>query len=174
MQVIQNAASSFAEHPWYGVRTKSNHEKVASTVLKGKGYQQYLPVYRSRKRWSDRVVETELPLFPGYVFCRFDPKERLPVITTPGVVSIVGFGNDPAPIADSEIQAVQGILASGLSAQPCGFLREGQRIRVIRGSLEGLEGILLKKKNEWRMVVSISMLQRSISVEIDREWITTL
>ncbi len=172
MPGLENVHSLSAQHPWYGVRTKSNHEKVASSVLQGKGYQQYLPVYRSRKRWSDRIVETEMPLFPGYVFCRFDAKQRLPVISTPGVVAIVGFGSDPAPIADTEIEAIQAILASGLSAQPCDFLREGQRIRVARGSLEGLEGILLKKKSEWRMVVSISMLQRSISVEIDREWIT--
>ena len=160
--------------PWYGIRTKSNHEKLAAGVLQSKGYEQYLPVYRSRRRWSDRVVESDQPLFPGYVFCRFDAKKRLPIVSTPGVVSVVGFGAEPAPISDSEIEAVQTVLHSGLAAEPCPFLREGQRIRVNRGSLEGLEGILLKKKTDWRMVVSVTMLQRSVSVEIDREWITTI
>lgn len=163
-----------APFPWYGVRTRSNCERLAAVGLENKGYQQYLPAYRNRRRWSDRVVETEQPLFPGYVFCRFDARKRLPVVTTPGVVSVVGFGNEPAPIEDSEIEAVQTILRSGLAAEPCPFLREGQRIRINRGSLENLEGILLKKKSEWRMIVSVSMLQRSISVEIDREWITTI
>lgn len=157
--------------PWYGIRTKPKHERVAASSLASKGYEQYLPVYRSRRRWSDRVVEMDQPLFPGYVFCRFDAKRRLPIISTPAVVSVVGFGPEPAPIADSEISAIQAVLRSGLAVEPCPFLREGQRIRVNRGSLEGLEGILLKKKSEWRMVVSVVMLQRSVSVEIDREWI---
>jgi transcription antitermination factor NusG len=162
-------------HPWYGIRTRSNHERVAATGLEGKGFQQYLPVYRSRRRWSDRVIEAEKPLFPGYVFCRFDAKKRLPVITTPGVVSVIGFGSEPTPIAECEIEAVQAILNSGLAAEPFPFLREGHRVRVMRGSLDGLEGILVNnKKSEWRVVVSVTMLQRSVSVEIDRDWITSL
>ncbi len=160
--------------PWFGVHTRSNHEKVTATVLSYKGYDYYLPTYKSKKRWSDRVVESDRPLFPGYVFCRFDPKLRLPILTTPGVVSVVGFGNEPAPIEDMEIEAVQAVLRSGLHAEPCAFLREGQRIRVIQGSLTGLEGLLVRKKSEWRMVVSVAMLQRSISVEIDREWIEAI
>ena len=168
------AEGDLLTHPWYAIRTRSNHEKVTATVLEGKGYQLYLPLYRVRRRWTDRVVVTELPVFPGYVFCRFDAKQRLPILTTPGVVSVVGFGTEPAPIPDSEIEAVQAVLGSGLQAEPCPFLREGQRIRVTRGALEGLEGILLKKKSEWRMVVSVTMLQRSIAVEIDREWITSV
>jgi len=160
--------------PWYGLRTKSNCEKLASAVLESKGYEQYLPLYRGRKRRWDRVVETQQPLFPGYVFCRFDAKQRLPIITTSGVVSIVGFGSEPAAIADHEVEAIQTVLHSGLPAEPCPFLREGQRVRINRGALENVEGVLLKKKTEWRMVVSVTMLQRSISVEIDRDWISTI
>jgi transcription antitermination factor NusG len=160
--------------PWYGIRTRSNHERVAAIVLQSKGYEQYLPLYRSRQRWSDRVVESDRPLFPGYVFCRFDARKRLPIVSTPGVVSVVGFGNEPAPISDTEIDAVRAVLHSGLAAEPCPFLHEGQRIRVKRGFLEGLEGILVKKKSDWRIVVSVAMLQRSVAVEIDREWITTI
>ena len=169
-----SAAEPNCKLPWFGIHTRSNHEKVTASVLSFKGYDQYLPTYKLRKRWSDRVVETEKPLFPGYVFCRFDPKIRMPILTTPGVVSIVGFGNDPAPIDDHEIDAVYAVLKSGLHMEPCPFLREGQRIRVNQGSLTGLEGILTRKKSEWRMVVSVAMLQRSISVEIDREWITSI
>jgi transcriptional antiterminator NusG len=160
--------------PWFGLRTRSNQERITASVLEQKGYEHYLPTYRTSRRWSDRIVESDQPLFPGYVFCRFDPKKRLPIITTPGVVSIVGFGSEPAPIADNEIEAVQSILRSGLPSEPCSFLQEGQRIRVTRSSLEGLEGILVKKKTEWRMVVSISLLQRSISVEIDRDCIVAV
>jgi transcription antitermination factor NusG len=144
---------------------------MSATVLAAKGYDPYLPTYRVRRRWSDRVVVSELPVFPGYVFCRFDVKKRLPILTTPGVVSLVGFGTEPAAISDSEIEAIQTVLASGLTAAPHPFLKEGQRIRVKSGALQGLEGILLKQKTEWRMVISVIMLQRSIAVEIDREWI---
>lgn len=160
--------------PWYGVRTRRNLERVAARVLNGKGYEQYLPVYRNRRRWSDRVVTTEVPLFAGYVFCRFDSSRPLPIVTTPGVVSIVGFGNHPAPIPDDEIKAIESILKSGIGTEPCPFLQEGQRVRVTHGSLKDLEGILIKKKSDWRLVVSISMLQRSVSVEIDSDFISVL
>lgn len=167
-------SSPTSQHlPWYGIRTRSNQEKVAAAGLHGKGFLEYLPLYRTRRRWSDRIVEMEKPLFPGYVFCRFDAKKRLPIVTTPGVVSVVGFGNEPAPIDDHEIEAVRSALHSGLAAEPYPFMREGQRIRVTRGAMEGVEGILLKKKNEWRIVVSVTMLQRSVSIEIDRDGVTT-
>lgn len=157
---------------WYGVRTKSNFERVAAQVLQSKTYATYAPVYRTRRRRSDRVVEIERPLFPGYVFCRLNPTERiLPVLTSPGVVSLVGFGKQPAPIPDFEIEAVKKLLASGVGIEPYPFARVGQRVRVTHGSLSGLEGILVKKRNEWRMVISVTLLQRSISMEIDRECI---
>lgn len=168
---LLSAAST--EFPWYAVRTLSNHERTTSAILAGKGYLQYLPVYRLKKRWSDRIVQTELPLFPGYVFCRFDWKRRVPILSTPGVFAIVGFGTEAAPIPEEEIEAIKRVLQSGLSAGPCPFLRAGQRIRIKRGPLENIEGILLKRKSEWRMVVSVPMLQRSVSVEIDAGWITS-
>jgi transcription antitermination factor NusG len=161
------------EFPWHAVRTRSNYERTTSTVLADKGYQQYLPMYCAKRRWSDRVVLTSLPLFPGYVFCRFDSKQRVPILNTPGVFAIVGLGTEAAPIPDQEIEALQRVLQSGLATGPCPFLREGQRIRIKSGSLKDLEGILVKRKSEWRMVVSVPMLQRSVSVEIDAEWITS-
>lgn len=163
---------SLAERfPWYGIRTRSNHEKVAAIVLRGKGYEPYLPVYHLSRRRSDAVAKSEYPLFPGYVFCRFDVKKRLPILMTTGVISVLGFGKEPAPIPDEEIEAVRAVLHSGLAAEPCAYLREGQRVRVTHGSLDGVEGILLKKKNQLRMVISVTMLQRSISIEIDGDWL---
>lgn len=163
----------FPKFPWYGVRTRSNQEKNVAASFEGKGYECFLPLYRQRRRWSDRMVTTEAPLFPGYVFCRFDYMRRLPVITTFGVVSIVGFGSDPAPIPDHEIHAVEKVLQAGVAAEPHPFLRIGQSIRINHGALKGVEGILLQKKSEWRLVVSVNMLQRSVSVEIDPGCVST-
>ncbi|MFL6463541.1 MAG: transcription termination/antitermination protein NusG [Bryobacteraceae bacterium] len=160
--------------PWYGLRTKSKHEYVAAKALEGQGYESYLPLHRRRRQWSDRVVESEQPLFPGYVFCRFNAQQRMPILATLGIVSIVGFGNGPVAIADLEIEAVQTLLRSGAVAQTCPFICDGERVRIDRGALEGLEGILLQNKNEWRVVISVTMLQRSIAVEVDREWTNAL
>ncbi len=163
--------SNATEFPWYAVRTRSNYERMASTALATKGYQPYLPMYRARRQWSDRVVHNEMPLFPGYVFCRFDSKQRIPILSTPGVSAIVAFGTEAASIPDEEIEAVKRVLQSGLAAGSCPFVSEGQRIRIRYGPLDGLDGILLKRKPEWRLIVSVVMLQRSVSVEIDSDWI---
>jgi len=163
-----------AAWPWYAIRTRSKCERLATTALENNGYESYLPVYRSRRRWSDRVVSIDAPLFPGYVFCRFNSQHRLPVITSPGVVDIIGFANEPAPIPDQEIEAVQTVLNSGLAAEPFPFLREGQRVRVTHGALKDVEGILVKKKADWRLVVSVEILQRSVSVEFDGDCVTHL
>lgn len=173
MTAVESAGSNnnvlTESYPWYAVRTRSNHEKLSAIVLAEKGYECYLPVYRVTRRWSDRSVEAEHPLFPGYVFCRFDTHRRLPILITASVVSTVGVGREPEPIPDLEIEAVRRVLRSGQYAEPCPYLREGQQVRVSHGSLEGLEGTLLRKKSQMRMVISITLLQRSISVEIDHD-----
>lgn len=153
--------------PWYGIRTRSNQEKVVAAGLEGKGYKPYVPLYVLHRHRADVLVKSEHPLFPGYIFCRFDAKKRLPVLMTSGVVSVVGCGREPVAIPDQEIEAVRAVLRSGLPAEVCPYLPEGQRIRVMNGSLEGVEGILVKRKNQSRVVVSVTMLQRSLSVEID-------
>jgi transcription antitermination factor NusG len=177
MIALQNETASTSQPvlecaPWYAISTKSNCEHMAATSLAHKGYEQYLPLYRRCSRQFGRVVETKAPLFPGYIFCRLDPRIPFRIVTTPGVVRIVGFGNEPTPVSNAEIEAIQIVLSSGLAAEPCPFLHEGQRIRIACGALEGLEGILLKKKSQLRMVVAVTLLQRAISVEIDREYIT--
>jgi transcription antitermination factor NusG len=154
--------------PWFALRVKSRFEKKTALHLEGLGLEPFNPLYRSRRRWSDRTKEVDLPLFPGYVFCRFDPNDRLPVLQTPGVVSIVGFGGRPAPVDEEEIAAIQAIVRSGAPALPWPFLREGQRVRLVRGALRGLQGILLDVKSDCRLVVSVTLLQRSVAVEIDR------
>jgi transcription antitermination factor NusG len=158
--------------PWYAIRTRSNHERVASIVLRGKGYDPYLPLYRAQRRKTEGLGE--YPLFPGYVFCRFDVKKRLPIVTTTGVISVLGVGREPMAIPEDEIEAVKAVLRSGLPTEPCPYLREGQRVRITHGSLEGLHGILVKRKTQLRMVISVTMLQRSLSVEIDSERLTAI
>jgi transcription antitermination factor NusG len=171
---MQSSEESPREHwPWYAIHTRSNFEKAAAQVLVNKGFETYLPLYKVKKRWTDRVVEQDVPLFSGYVFCRMDTGERVPVLSVPGVVSIVGFGKNPAPISDGELDAVRRALESGLAIEALAYLKEGERVRVNKeGALYGVEGILLKKKSDWKLVISVELLHRSVAVEIDRDWVT--
>ena len=155
---------------WYALQIQSKLGSIASATLCGKGYEAYLPLYRCVRRWSGRVKQLDLPLFPGYLFCRFYVRHRLPILTTPGVISIVGVGKTPAPIDDEEIEAIRAVLRSGLTALPWPFLRVGSRVYVERGPLAGVEGIVTNTDKVYRLIVSVSLLQRSVAVEIDREW----
>lgn len=168
----QRAASPRPDQlSWYALRIQSRLQNVASTTLRDKGYEEFFPLYRARRRWSDRIKELELPLFPGYLFCRFYLGDRLlPILTTPGVISVVGAGKTPVPIDDDEIEAIRAILRSGLAAQPWPLLRVGSKVFIERGPLTGLEGIITNTDKVYRLVVSVSLLQRSVAVEIDREW----
>jgi transcriptional antiterminator NusG len=170
-QVLTETLAVPAGLPWYGIRTRSNYEKLVTGALENKGLQTFLPLVRSRQLRAHSLVETVLPLFPGYVFCRFDAMRRIPVLSTPGVVSVVGFGKEPAPVPDAEIEAVQVLIKSGLPLQDSGYLTNGQRVRIRCGALQGVEGILIKKMNEWRFVVSIALLRRSVSVEVNAAWV---
>ena len=147
---------------------------MSASALSNKGYQPFLPTYSCERRANNRISKTDRPLFPGYFFCRFDVLKRLPILTTPGIVSVLGFGNDPAAIPDTEIEAIETIIRSGRAAHPCPFPRKGEHIRIDRGPMKGLEGVLERYKSEWRLVVSVTMLQRSVSVELDRDAISVL
>jgi transcription antitermination factor NusG len=140
-------------------------------MLRHKGYEEFLPLRKVKRRWSDRIKELEVPLFPGYMFCQLSPHIAAPIITTPGVIRLVGIGKVPVPVSDEEINAIQTLIKSELYTQPWPYLRVGQTVRVESGPLEGLQGIVLLIKNHHRLIISVSLLQRSVAVEIDRDWI---
>jgi transcription antitermination factor NusG len=161
-------------YPWFALRVKSRSEKIVATIARNKGFEEFLPLYQSRRRWSDRFKSVELPLFPGYVFCRLNPEFRLPLLTIPGVLSFVGIGRVPVPIEDTEIAAIQTAIGAGLLAEPYPFLEVGQRVRLAEGPLAGLEGLLVEVRKQQRIAVSVSLLKRSVAVEIDRQWVRPL
>ncbi|HYL36168.1 MAG TPA: UpxY family transcription antiterminator [Bryobacteraceae bacterium] len=158
-------------HPWFAVRVRSNFERIVEAHLRQRGYEQFAPSYKLERLWSDRKKEIDHFLFPGYVFCRFDPNDRLPVLTVPGVVGLVGFGKVPAPIPDQEMERVRRMVQSGLLVSPWPFLEVGQSVLIERGPLAGMEGILIDAKGKFRLVVSIQLLKRSVSAEVDRNWV---
>jgi transcription antitermination factor NusG len=168
---MENQMVDSSPMPWFALRVRSNFEKPASQMLRKKGYEEFLPTYVQRNRWSDRTKSIVRPLFPGYLFCRFNPNARLPILVTPGVVSIVGLGKVPVPVSEQEIEAVQALLRSGLPALPCPYVSVGQRLMIERGPLNGVEGILQEVKNHFRFIVSVNLLRRSIAAEIDAEWV---
>src|SRR5882762_6970779 len=157
--------------PWFALQVRSRYESFVAAHLDGRGYEWFLPLHKVRRRWSDRFKEIEQPLFPGYVFCRLNPLNRLPILTTPGVFLIVGTGKTPVPIHETEIAAIQATVKSGLPSQPWPFLQIGQRVRIEHGALCGLEGILLDFRGRQRLVISVTLLQRSVAVQLDRAWV---
>lgn len=154
--------------PWFALRVRSNQERLARVHLRERGFEEFAPSYKSERRWSDRKKEIEQFLFPGYVFCRFHPNRRLPILTAPGVVDVVGFGKVPAPIPEEEIERVRRMVQSGVLVTPFPFVEVGQTVLIERGPLAGLEGILAEVKGKCRLVVSINLLKRSVSAEVDR------
>jgi len=154
-------------HPWFALQVRSRQEVGVGEQLAGQGYERFLPMYKLRKLWSDRIKEVDAPLFPGYLFCRFNPQDRLPILKTPGVIQIVGFNNVPAVVDESEICSLQTVVAAGVPQQPWPFLAAGDRVRIKSGPLVGLEGILTEVKRSHRLVLSVTLLQRAVAVEID-------
>lgn len=159
-----------AGEAWFALSVVPRKEKVTASTLRAKGYEDFLPMYSTKRRWSDRVKVVEMPLFPGYVFCRFDAKVRLPILKVPTVMSVAGLGKTPEPIPDAEIEALQRVCKSGMEAIPCPYLTVGAKVRLTQGPLNGVEGILTAA-NANSIVLSVTLLQRSVSVKVDREWI---
>jgi transcription antitermination factor NusG len=162
------------ERQWYALYVRSHCERATEQRLKGKGYRAFSPFYQTLRKRRDRTKQLDLPLFPGYVFCSFNPNKRLPILTTPGVVNIVGAGKIPEPVKQSEIDSIQIVAEAGQTVQPWPFLRQDQRIRIEAGPLAGIEGTLLTVKDQLRLVVSITLLQRSMAVEVDQEVVCPL
>jgi len=163
-----------AVSPWFALQVRTRHEAGVARFLSGRGYEPFVPMYESRREWSDRIKLVETPLFPGYLFCRFDINNRLPILTTPGVIQVVGFNRTPIPVEDAEIDAIQNLVASGFPSQPWPFLQAGDRVQINSGPLRGLEGLLVELKGSHRLVVSVTLLQRSVAVEIDSALVKAL
>jgi transcription antitermination factor NusG len=159
--------AEYLEQHWYAVQTCANHEKRVREQLDLRAVETYLPVYGSVRRWKDRRVHLELPLFPGYVFVRLALRDRLPVLQTPSVVRLVGFGGRPYALPDGEIEMLRQGLTPEMRAEPYPYLKVGQRVRVRSGPLQALEGILVRKKNGSRFVISLDLIMRSVAAEID-------
>ena len=157
---------------WFALTTRPNHEHAAMRGLSNQGLETYLPLYRARKRWSDRVRESDAVLFPGYVFCRFGLREKLQVLQAPGVRSIVGSGKEPVPVEEDEISAVRAVLSSGRVIAPWPYVRIGQSVVIEYGPLAPLRGVILRTKGSWRVVVSVQALGSSISVEVDGDMLS--
>lgn len=153
--------------PWWAVYTRHQHEKAVAEILSTKGFEVFLPVYESVRRWKDRNKTLSLPLFPCYVFVRGGMDRRLQVVTTPGIHTILYHGDRIALIPEEEIDGIRTAVRSPSRVEPHPFLRCGERVRVTRGSLEGVIGILVRKKSLFRLVLSVDMLAQSVSVEID-------
>jgi transcription antitermination factor NusG len=161
----QEQAMSMAH--WYAAYTCAQHEKCVATELVARDVEHFLPLYSSVRRWKDRRVQLELPLFPGYVFVRLALRDRLRVVQIPSVVRLVGFGGLPTSLPDAEMEILQSGFSRSLCAEPHPFLTVGRRVRVTGGPFAGLEGVLKRKKSTLRIVVSLELIQRSIAVDVD-------
>jgi transcription antitermination factor NusG len=152
---------------WCAIYTRHQHEKAIAQMLSAKGLEVFLPLYNATRRWKDRSVRLSLPSFPCYLFLRGMKERRLEVVTTPGIVSILSINGEVATIPESEVESVRRAIERGNRVEPHPFLRSGDRVRVISGALQGLEGILVRKKNLYRLVLSVEILERSAAVEVD-------
>jgi transcription antitermination factor NusG len=165
---------SSAEQKWYALTVPYQHERQTEKTLQSKGLETLVPVYRSRRQWSDRVKDVEMPLFAGYVLCQFDLNDRIHVMDTPGVAKIVGFGGTPAALEDSEIATIQQVVMSKLPLAPWPYLKAGDRVRVDHGPMRGQEGTLVRTRDSMHLVINIDVLQRSIAVQVDRQAIVPI
>jgi transcription antitermination factor NusG len=166
MPITPNIASDVDQPAWWAVYTKHQHEKSVAEMLSGKGFEVFLPLHESMRRWKDRQKLLSLPLFPCYVFVRGLLSRRLQVVTTPGIHMVLSKGEQIEVIPENEIDAIRRAVLGSYRIEPHPFLKVGERVRVTRGSLEGVEGILVRKKNLYRLVLSVDMLAQSVCVEV--------
>jgi len=167
MPATQNIDSTIVEDSaWWALYTRHQHERVVADMLLAKGFEVFLPVYESTRRWKDRTKTLSLPLFPCYLFLRGGSQRKLQIVTTPGVHMILYRGDRVATIPEPEIEAIQRAVDGSCRVEPHPFLKCGMRVRVVRGALEGVEGILVRKKNLCRLILSVDMLAQSVAVEV--------
>lgn len=162
-----NPAPPMAQARWYAAYTWAHHEKSVARQLDDRRIESFVPLYRSVRRWKDRRKELQLALFPSYVFVRIDVKQRLNVLQVPGVVNFVSFGGLPAPLPELAIEHLRSGLNSPACAQPHPYLSVGRRVRIASGPFRGIEGILVRRKEKLRVVLSIALIQRAVAIEVD-------
>ncbi len=177
IEVAPSAAKTFTaidpegyvEPRWYAAYTRANHERRVAAQLAERGVENLLPQYESVRKWKDRRIRLQLPLFPGYVFVHLVLQKRLQVLQVPGVASLVSFAGNVVPIPDAELTRIRGLLNKGLRAEPHPFLTAGRRVRVCYGPFEGMEGIVVRRKNRSRLVISLEAIQRAFALDIQEE-----
>jgi transcriptional antiterminator NusG len=152
---------------WFALHVKSRMEQTTGEILQAKGYETFVPTYKA----VESLNSVHMPLFPGYAFCRFDPDIRCPILTTPGVLRVLGYGKSPAVVCETEIEAIRRIVLSSLEAKPHEYFTTGQAVLINQGPLRGIVGTIVSVHGAIRLIVSVTLLQRSVSVEIDREWV---
>lgn len=163
-----------AEPQWFALRVRARYEKTAGQVLENKGVESFAPTYRTRRRGLNRYRDIELPLFPGYIFCRIVNSARLPVLITPGVLGFVEFGRGPHPVDTAEIETLRRVILENVPCVPHPHLREGDRARIISGPLTGMEGLISNVRRSDTVVISITLLQRSVAVTVGQERVQAL
>jgi transcription antitermination factor NusG len=162
-----DSAPSFLKPHWYATYTCANHEKRVRDQLEQRSVESFLPLYETERRWKDRRMRLQLPLFPGYVFVRMTLADRWRVLQVPGVAKLVGFNGLPCALPEEDIQAIRSFLVHGYPVEPSPYLQVGRRARVKTGPLLGLEGIILRRKNRTRLVLTLELIMRSVAVEVD-------
>jgi transcription antitermination factor NusG len=166
---VTSQQTAYSEPHWYAVYTCANHEKRVADQLFRRNAEYFLPLYESVRRWKDRRKVLHLPLFGGYLFVRLSLRNQIEILRVPGVVRLVGFKGSPTPIPDREIEALQNALILQLKTQPHPYLKVGQKVKIVRGPLQGTEGLLVRRKGAWRVILSIDLIMRAASVEVNAE-----
>ena len=159
---------------WFALQVKTRFEAICARVLRSKGYEKFVPVCKFVSRRSDtRSLTQPKALFPGYVFCRFNHDAKGLIVTTPGVIRIVGYGKMPCPISEDEIENIRLVIRSEYAAVSWPYVTAGQRLRITKGPLRGVTGTLIRVKNDDRLIISVDLLQRSAAVDVDAECVAT-
>jgi transcription antitermination factor NusG len=168
--VLASIPASWQESRWYALSVRCNQEKRVTEHLKGRDIEHFLPSYQSVRQWKDRRVKFEMPLFPGYLFVHLPLAETMKAVTVPNVVSLVGTRNSPSAISEDEIMWIRSALKEG-KAEPHDYLKVGEQVRITAGIMAGMEGILLRRGNSTRVVVSVDSIARSFVVEVEAAWV---
>ena len=164
---VISSAPDMAQAKWYAAYTWSHHEKSVARQLDERRIESFVPLYRSVRRWKDRRKELQLALFPSYVFVRIDMKQRVSVLQVPGVVSFVSFGGLPAPLPDCAMENLRNGLNQQACAQPHPYMAAGRRVQIVNGPFCGIEGILVRRKEKLRVILSIALIKRAVAIEVD-------